>query len=590
MADTNNQGTTPNAAQSAAYQGFSTSNIYSMIAKGAGGFLSKFPTPNADLNSNSQATAGVREGISDALISSGNPYAMLAGVATKVIDKTGGFTDASEGLGEGLDILNAVGGFVPFAGYFAPKTDDYKMSGDMQVMSSSYSGSVKDAQTAEKNAGAQFLFGTDKANAMIADAKARDAQISKIKQNADLDFLAAKTMTQNKSMANQYALQGGYQQKLTRMGRLGMQMQKAKELSLKNGGKIEQFIPTSEELNQVFFESLFNDEPLSFKNGGKIKVKMADGSGEIEIDKPDEDQKAGRKPIGHKNGKRLYLNGDGLATYAEDRVNEQTQYLQNEDKVNKNPANAQRIEKLMKEVIEPAAKNGNKTAMRLMAIDPAVYTFTDEDVANGFKGKAGAKGNVYVSSLDNYLVPGIQYVDGNLKFITDLNNSDKTQWIEFPTDEDARFFGENYHDFPELVPTLKEWSTISKHADGGQMNVIPEGSLHARLHHMENADNLTKKGIPVVDNQGEQQAEIEHSEIIFNLDTTKKVEELCKKYYSDDYTAKEKENFAIEAGKLLSVEIMENTDDRVGMLQFAEGGNIQEPDKTNKNEQTSTNN
>jgi len=36
------------------------------------------------------------------------------------------------------------------------------------------------------------------------------------------------------------------------------------------------------------------------------------------------------------------------------------------------------------------------------------------------------------------------------------------------------------------------------------MNVIPEGSLHARLHHMENAENFTKKGIPVIDNNGEQ--------------------------------------------------------------------------------------
>jgi hypothetical protein len=34
--------------------------------------------------------------------------------------------------------------------------------------------------------------------------------------------------------------------------------------------------------------------------------------------------------------------------------------------------------------------------------------------------------------------------------------------------------------------------------NGGSFNVIPEGSLHARLHHMENADGLTKKGIPVV--------------------------------------------------------------------------------------------
>jgi hypothetical protein len=36
------------------------------------------------------------------------------------------------------------------------------------------------------------------------------------------------------------------------------------------------------------------------------------------------------------------------------------------------------------------------------------------------------------------------------------------------------------------------------------MNLIPEGSLHARLHHMEDAEGLTKKGIPVVDNDGNQ--------------------------------------------------------------------------------------
>jgi len=36
-----------------------------------------------------------------------------------------------------------------------------------------------------------------------------------------------------------------------------------------------------------------------------------------------------------------------------------------------------------------------------------------------------------------------------------------------------------------------------------QQNVIPEGALHARKHHMENAEGLTQKGIPVIDNKGE---------------------------------------------------------------------------------------
>jgi hypothetical protein len=37
------------------------------------------------------------------------------------------------------------------------------------------------------------------------------------------------------------------------------------------------------------------------------------------------------------------------------------------------------------------------------------------------------------------------------------------------------------------------------------MNVIPEGSLHAHLNHMELAKEgeITKKGVPVIDNDGE---------------------------------------------------------------------------------------
>ena len=97
---------------------------------------------------------------------------------------------------------------------------------------------------------------------------------------------------------------------------------------------------------------------------------------------------------------------------------------------------------------------------------------------------------------------------------------------------------------------------------GGSMNVIPEGSLHARLHHMEDADGLTKKGIPVVDNNGNQQAEIELNEIIFRKEVTDKLEELAK-----DGSAEA----AIEAGKLLVEEIFENTDDRTGLIEQITG-------------------
>ena len=87
---------------------------------------------------------------------------------------------------------------------------------------------------------------------------------------------------------------------------------------------------------------------------------------------------------------------------------------------------------------------------------------------------------------------------------------------------------------------------------------------------MENAENLTKKGITVVSEKKngelEQQAEIEREEIIFRLEVTKKLEELYKIYYSDNTTNQEKDNAAIEAGKLLTDEILNNTIDNTGLL------------------------
>lgn len=103
---------------------------------------------------------------------------------------------------------------------------------------------------------------------------------------------------------------------------------------------------------------------------------------------------------------------------------------------------------------------------------------------------------------------------------------------------------------------------------GGQMNVIPEGALHARKNNMEGAGkDYTSKGIPVVDNEGNQTAEIEKEEIIFNKETTDKLEELYKKFNSEGLSQSEKDEIAIKAGKLLSKQIIENTEDNTGLIQ-----------------------
>lgn len=111
---------------------------------------------------------------------------------------------------------------------------------------------------------------------------------------------------------------------------------------------------------------------------------------------------------------------------------------------------------------------------------------------------------------------------------------------------------------------------LVKLEETNQKNVIPEGALHKNKHHIENTEGLTQKGIPVIDNDGEQQAEIELDEIIFTLEVTKKLEELHKIY--KEGSAKERDEAATEAGKLLVQEILYNTDDRTGLIAKCEKG------------------
>jgi len=114
--------------------------------------------------------------------------------------------------------------------------------------------------------------------------------------------------------------------------------------------------------------------------------------------------------------------------------------------------------------------------------------------------------------------------------------------------------------------------TIKKSEVGTGMNVIPDGALHARKNNLDGdlAKAVTEKGIPVVSYEegGEvkQHAEIEINEIIFTKAVTDKLEGLFKKY-NESESDKEKDEIAVECGKLLTAEILENTDDRTGLLE-----------------------
>lgn len=141
----------------------------------------------------------------------------------------------------------------------------------------------------------------------------------------------------------------------------------------------------------------------------------------------------------------------------------------------------------------------------------------------------------------------------------------KRQRKEVPSHKDGGTFIEISM---ETSIELVDPTSILEFQNGGSINVIPDGALHARKHNME-MDGITRKGIPVVSESNgeiEQQAEIEKEEIIFRLEVTQKLEELEKKFYSEESTQEEKDECALEAGKLLVNEILYNTQDNTNNL------------------------
>ena len=143
-----------------------------------------------------------------------------------------------------------------------------------------------------------------------------------------------------------------------------------------------------------------------------------------------------------------------------------------------------------------------------------------------------------------------------------------------------RYAGENYlsmrmgREGLKLIPAEEIRAILAKRKteklqNGGTIgidtNILPEGSLHARLNHLDELnpelEDATKKGIPVMTADGEevgqQIAEIERDELILRLEVTKRLEELMQDG---------SEEAMIEAGKLLTDEIIDNTQDNTGQI------------------------
>lgn len=229
-----------------------------------------------------------------------------------------------------------------------------------------------------------------------------------------------------------------------------------------------------------------------------------------------------------------------------------------------NPRFIQRMSEPLRYIILP---NGQKATHKMSwgttnfgnGEQPFIYSEIQED-DNGELKDFGKDAAMRALKKKNYFLVNNPEEAELFTNSEDLEHGYKSGWKDF-----FKPFYKNGGNITIQVTVVKD-----KPKEEEAKNVIPAGALHANKHHMDNADSLTQKGIPVVDDKGKQQAEIEKDEIILHLKLTNKLEELQEKYEKASKT--EQDKLAIEAGKLLVEEILHNTIDNTNLIDKCEKG------------------
>lgn len=531
------------------------SNTFGLVGRGsdmARGVLFN----NAHVN-DSALTSGINS-TTDAISSSlmgFSPIGTIAGGAMKLGSFMG---DALSSMGIGTDqmtkadqildssllkitpfgLVNAIG---------AKRTQDFAANEEaIEQVGGSYGGTVSDINDAVSKAGKKYgLFSNKKrkqANKEIDAAREKQNVMTDIANEASDRRDIAVNMSDINHLNYSFNLNGGYDQRYIRAARMGDKLNRIKKLRFhKTGSIIQQSINVNTkriEDSSVAWSPVITKVVEEFESGGELKwtpiITLQEGGKTEKV--------------------------DGI-TGAAPKITFQSWYnTVPKDRLSNNYDLKKAFEVLPFEELEAWRKS------------------SDEDLRIG----------------KNHLRSIYQLPNGDYEFLK-LGNEQSNPEVHFETDtyhsgenglkdshdlvfeKDRYFYRKKPKQFknggkPESIdaPEIEETS---------QKNVIPEGALHAHKHHMDNADNLTKKGIPVIDNEGEQQAEIEKNEIIFTLEVTKKLEELYSKYTDHEHSQKEKDEVAIEAGKLLVKEILFNTDDRTSLIDtLKQGGKINEPE------------
>lgn len=419
----------------------------------------------------------------------------------------------------GDSTIGQLSGIGSINGMFGKKTRDFSANkATIEQVGGSYGGTVRNINEASEKAGKKYgLFSSGKrkqANRFIDRTESQQSTMTDIAKDAsDLSSIAAN-MSDLNHMQYGFNLNGGYDQRYMRAAKFGAKLKRVKRINFrKQGGEIVGAI------NLDNWQPVITEAVEQFENGGELEwtpvITLQDGG---QVEKWDFETWFNSIPSEYRAPQYDYQMAFNV---------------------------------LDKELLKNHAKDPNQFHL------PSVSGKEDKDGRIPFLKLGKRDKNKEV----------------NMEF-TEFYENDRGK--DFRNKYDVIYDKDRYYYVPKKFEDGGELpKKESELEETNQKNIIPEGALHAHKHHMENADNLTKKGIPVVDNDGEQQAEIEKNEIIFTLEVTKRLEELYSKYQDYEYSQKEKDEVAIEAGKLLVEEILFNTDDRTGLINtLQKGGKI----------------
>lgn len=485
------------------------------------------------------------DGISDAAMSFG-PIGMLVGGIMKGGALLGKGANALGGGTSGMTTTDAILGssflnLTPLGlanGFGGKKTDTITKDNDLFAqMGSSYSGSnqtINDAlQKSGKKYGLLSRSDMNDANREIYEARRQQNVISNISSNATDRFNIRNSMSAINGNRRGYLLSGGYDQSATRIGRHGMSIElidKVKSIIKAQKGK---------KLNPL--ESYYKNRPKDWEtipDSGKPSYQEWIKDFNPDFIGPDYDLETAYNNLPYDVMQR-----HKFAVNQKTRE-DQDYYLKYHDDNGYYPFHTPSVVPLQGTEDYIFLKKGKEDT------NPELHFETDTyyDGSNGLKNT-----HDLVFEKDRYYYRKKKSTTPQHKNGGSIINLITTS--EFNQDESVI----------ELVDPV----TIPEFMNGGSINVIPDGALHARKHNM-NLEGITEKGIPVVSEKDngkiEQQAEIEKEEVIFRLEVTQKLEELEKKYYSEKASQKEKDEYALEAGKLITEELLHNTKDNAGLL------------------------